>query len=492
MKRFQNYFLFGVLSTSALLSCKNEDTELNDVITPVVVQFSETQIVLNENETGKTVAVSLSRAASADGSIEVEFTSDKLSGIKIEPAAVDGILALPVAKGSTSASFTIQPINNTIMDGAKTISVSLKKVTDGFQLGANKSVSLSVVDDEAPVAANFLFQIGTTRENVGSGAIVTIALSNPAPAEGHIEITFSSINQQYGTHFVTEPAAIDGKVLLPVQLGSDHVSFKVIPTNDLLFNGERTISFSLNKAQGGVSKGAGVTHALTITDDELAAKPKGYQIAGGGWSYNRRYEYNENGDLAKIIWEQYTPGFTGGTYSYEYQAGRLHKMVENANRETFYLWEQNRIVKTEQYTNGELTQYTMYGYDQAGNVGERAVHYRQPNGELKLGLVFVYLYFTDGNLYKKMVYNPLDGNEEYALVATHTYDNYLDNENPFPAEEILPNWNSQPNLPGTYRVETNGQDILYQFSYTFSNDGKPLSRTATSTSGSETATYQYY
>jgi hypothetical protein len=173
-----------------------------------------------------------------------------------------------------------------------------------------------------------------------------------------------------------------------------------------------------------------------------------------------------------------------------YHQGRLHKMVENANRETYYIWEGNRIVKEEQYTNGLLSKYVLYNYDQAGNIGEAAFHYRQPDGSLKMGLLFVYLYFTDGNLYKKMAYNPIEGSEEYSLISTITYDNYLDAANPFPLE-ILPTVNPQPKLPGSFSEEGNGHYNVYNFSYEFDGDGRPLKRTAVSAGTSEVTTYTY-
>jgi hypothetical protein len=58
--------------------------------------------------------------------------------------------------------------------------------------------------------------------------------------------------------------------------------------------------------------------------------------------------------------------------------------------------------------------------------------------------------------------------------------------------EILPNINSQPNLPGSYQVEENGHNILYQFTYVFDENGNPTRRTATSSAGSEVASYEYY
>jgi hypothetical protein len=154
--------------------------------------------------------------------------------------------------------------------------------------------------------------------------------------------------------------------------------------------------------------------------------------------------------------------------------------------------EGDRIVKSEEYTNNVLTKYTLYGYDIAGNVAEAAVHYKQPDGTLVLSMLFVYLYHMDHNVYKVLTYTIPAGSEEQVLIATKTFDNYLDVENPFPMVEILPDQKAQNKLPASYRIEENGHDITYQFTYQLSSERKPLSRTATSPSGSETAQYEYY
>lgn len=84
----------------------------------------------------------------------------------------------------------------------------------------------------------------------------------------------------------------------------------------------------------------------------------------------------------------------------------------------------------------------------------------------------------------------MNGLENVSLISTVTYENYLDIENPFPLE-ILPNFNSQPKLPGTYREEANGNNFLFNFTYEFDSQGRPLKRTASSDKGSEVTTYSY-
>lgn len=482
---------------AALGSC-NEEEGVGIVTKSSTVQFTETQIVISENQK-KTITLKLNTPAQQAGSVSIVLSSDQLAKFVTDPAHTNGRIDLPVSKGNTTLSFLLKPVNDTRADGNKVLSVSISEVSSGFQIGTNHSLSVSVIDDEPVdnrVEANFLNNQHTLNENTIEGLTITIGLSAPAPASGLIGIVYSSdhigygIEIRYGIDFITEPAAENGKITLAVGAGSNQVNFKVIPINNQVWLGNRSMVFTLTNGQGSIRLGQGVVLQLNINDDEPAPKIIGYETVGGGWKVKRQYEYGYDNNLAKITWEQYTPSYLGGTYNYVYHNGRLHKMVENANRETYYLWEGDRIVKEEEYTNGLLSKYVLYHYDEAGNIGEAAFYYRQRDGSIKMGFLFVYLYFTDGNLYKKMVYYPIEGTDEYSLISTSTYEHYLDIDNPFPLE-ILPNVNSQPKLPGSYREEANGHNTLYNFFYEFDGSGRPLKRTASSTMGTEVTTYKY-
>ncbi len=465
---------------------------------PSTVQFAETQIVISENQ-NKTITLKFNNPAQQAGSVSMLLSSDQLAKFVTEPANANGRLVLPVSKGNTTLSFILKPVNDTQADGNKALSVSISEVSSAFQIGTHHSLSVVVLDDEPVdnrVEANFLISQHTLSENTITGSTIAIGLSAPAPAPGLIGIVYSSDNMgsgieiRYGVDFITEPAAQNNKITVAIGAGANLVNFKVIPINNNVWLGDRSLVFTLTNGQGSIRFGQGVVLKVSITDDEPAPKIKGYETIGGGWKVKRQYEYGYDNNLARITWEQYTPSYQGGTYNYQYHNGRLHKMVENANRETYYLWEGDRIVKEEEYTNGLLSKYVLYNYDEAGNIGEAAFYYRQQDGSIKMGFLFVYLYFTDGNLYKKMVYYPIEGTDDYSLISTSTYEHYLAIDNPFPLE-ILPTVNSQPKLPGSYREEANGHDTRYTFFYEFDDNGRPVKRTASSTMGTEVTTYSY-
>jgi hypothetical protein len=419
--------------------------------------------------------------------------SSNIEKFQFQPSAVDGLILLPFIKGQSKAGFDVTSLDNDILDGDKTLSFTILSISPGYDIGVSNTLSTMWVDDETPAQVNFVNNESQTLEDINDKFPIKISLSHAAKADGFIKLSIESVDAIYGTHFTTEPALSHGIINLPIAVGNSHAEFWVFPVNDELFNEQRSISYTIVEATGGLEKGVVLQHELRISDDELRGRGKGYEIFAGSWRYKKRYEYNEVGQVSKVYWDQNTPGHSGGVHTYVYNAAQeLEKIIESRVREEIFTREGNRIVKSEEYTNGLLTKYTLYGYDAAGNIGEAAVHYRQPDGSIKLSLIFVYLYHTDHNVYKVLSYNASGGADNPVLIGTKTFENYLDVENPFPMVDILPGYKSQPKLPSSYRIEENGHDITYQFNYHFSNEGRPLSRTATSPSGSETAHYEYY
>ena len=108
------------------------------------------------------------------------------------------------------------------------------------------------------------------------------------------------------------------------------------------------------------------------------------------------------------------------------------------------------------------------------------------------GLFTIYLYFSDGNLYKSLTYQESGDPEEPHLISTKTYDNYIDVENLFPMTEVLPGVRMQTKLATSYRLEEGETDMTYEMWYEFRPDGLPAKRIATTAGETQTAVYHYY
>ncbi len=483
----------ALLLAASIFACQKDDIEIDPPAGGLSLAQFGADVLLAENAGPKEVSILLNRAASREGVVTVKVNAALPGAFQTVPAAVDGELEIAVPKGAGSATFTITAADNALLDGNKAVGFELSSVSEGFGIGARRSVTVTILDDEAPVAANFALSSGSLAENKQGGLDVAIHFPAPAPAEGRVIVQASGLPEGEGLLSI-EPAPNAGRQIeLDVPFGATSVSFALYPVDDASANGNKAVAFTIVEAEGGVVKGTELSFDLTVIDDELAARAKSYESAGNGWRFKRTYEYDGAGRVSKVHWENETPFLTRGTDTYYYALSGLIERVNYSPGDDEYFYEENgRIVRSEKIVNGQRTAYSEYDYDEAGNVAGQADYHLQPTGEYSQSLVYAYLYFDGGDLYKQLTYIPAAGSGELLLISTRTYDGYSNIANPFPSVEIIPGISAQRHLPGTFRLEENGSDFLYFFSYEYREDGLPKRRTASGPAGTEVTVYEYY
>jgi hypothetical protein len=151
------------------------------------------------------------------------------------------------------------------------VKFSIASVSDGLLPGNLRDVTVSVNDDEAPAHAFFELEELNIRENDASFAGINIKLSHVAPAQGVLIVKLESTSR-YGTDYTTEPAAVNGKIFLPITEGAVFTTIKVFPVNDAAFHVDRNINFRIIDADGGVVPGEANSLWCAITEDD------GYQL----------------------------------------------------------------------------------------------------------------------------------------------------------------------------------------------------------------------
>jgi hypothetical protein len=480
-----------ILALMGLFSC-SEEIEQPAPAAKAILQFENEQLQLQENGAEQEVTVTLHKPASQEGLLTIEL--DTVSArYKTDATLVGRKFELAIARGQQKVRFKILPSNNQTADGNLNVKISIASVTDGFVIGAKKVLRLSLLDDDiqqpTQSAISFANTSSTLLENAGAGLDVSIQFSNPIASAGSFVVELTALEANHNLHYTTLPAAENGRISFTPAIGSTSASIKIMPVNNDIVSGEVQLTLSIATTSGSVIKGETVSHQLLIKDDELMNLPKGYSISGI-LGQKRTYEYDQSGRISKVLIQS---GNTSSTEAYFYDAnGRIERINSHPEMNRVFIWKDNRIVRSERIEFDVLKQYIEYDYDAQGNVSGTANYFRQPNGEYLLSFVVVYLYLTDNNLYKSLYYLPAEGEEEFILHSTRTYENYLDSENPFPMVEILPGIKTQTKLPGTFRLEENGQDLLYRLSYEFLEDGRVSKRFAQNSNQIETTEYYYY
>jgi hypothetical protein len=260
------FILLGLLIVS---SCKEDEKPLQTA----TVQFAASAQVVSESGAAITVTINLDKAAGKDGTITVGLagTAEYTTNYTTNPAGTTGTINVAVTGGQTVAQFTVTPVNNALLDGDKTIEVTLIDASDAFEIGSQDTNVITITDDEGPTQANFELVESSIAENVAEGIDVTINLSSPALGTGSITVSLTSTTVVYATDFTTEPVATASQLVVPVTENATSVSFKVIPVDDEDLNDLREIVFTLTSADGVVVVGSAITeHEVTITDNDDA------------------------------------------------------------------------------------------------------------------------------------------------------------------------------------------------------------------------------
>jgi hypothetical protein len=265
-------FTISDVSSGFEIGTKDSNTiTITDDEGPTQANFAVAASSTAENLTaGQDVTINLSSAAPGTGTVTVSFTSTTAvytTNFTTEPAATAGELEIPVAQGATSITFKVKPVDDGSVNTARTITFTLAEASGAVILGtAITGHTFTITDNETPSAAVFNDDGSSVGEEVAAGIIIPLTLDPQTNGTGTVVVTFAG--GTYGTDFTTDPAAVSGAITVPVASGITTASFKVIPVDNAVAAADKEITFTLSGSTGIVTLGTGVTHALTIEDDD--------------------------------------------------------------------------------------------------------------------------------------------------------------------------------------------------------------------------------
>ena len=224
-----------------------------DGATPVTVTatFSNATIYA----TAKTVTVSV-----GDGGDSATSGTDYA-----EVAAFD--ITIPAGASNGSATFTLTPTQDTLVEGDETITVS---GTNGAR--TVNGTSLTLTDDDSVTAANLVIALSvdpaSVAEDAGATTVtVTAEFSTVVTYATDTSVTVSVGDSADSAASGTDYAAVsDFTITIPAGRTSGSATFTLSPTDDTLVEGSETITVSGTNAARTVNG-----TSLTLTDDDSVA-----------------------------------------------------------------------------------------------------------------------------------------------------------------------------------------------------------------------------
>ena len=152
-----NNFLRLLLATSVLFglllfldSCKDEDPA-----PPIVIEFESVSQEIAEGQ-NIIVKIKLSATVPQPTLVVVNISGDATytNDFNTNPSANEGFLVAEVFNGAATAQFTVSTVDDDIFEGDKTVTLTLGDPPDGFEIGTQKTITLTIKDSESPAIAN--------------------------------------------------------------------------------------------------------------------------------------------------------------------------------------------------------------------------------------------------------------------------------------------------------------------------------------------------
>lgn len=122
-------FLSLAFISLIIVSCKDDDAPLPDN----TLNFSTTEIGMDESESLKSFTISIDRATTASVKVVLGLTESGVTYAQeytTTPAASNGQIEITIAAGQTSASVSLTKVANALFDGDETVKLSLKTISD--------------------------------------------------------------------------------------------------------------------------------------------------------------------------------------------------------------------------------------------------------------------------------------------------------------------------------------------------------------------------
>jgi RHS repeat-associated protein len=235
---------------SAVLTIADNDVEL---------AFSTSQFRVNEDGT-PIAAVTVTRTGRSTGTVDA--TIILTNGTATSPSDYSNTpIAVSLADGEITKTVTIPIVNDTLVESNETIDLALSNPTGGATIGAQKTATLTIVDDDVQLAfsgSQFsvtedgtpMAAVTVTRTGRSSGAVSAILMPTDGTAKAGADYSNTPIQVSFADGEMTKTVAI------PI-------------VDDAQVEADETINLKLSNPTGGATIGAQNTAVLAIVNNDF-------------------------------------------------------------------------------------------------------------------------------------------------------------------------------------------------------------------------------
>jgi Calx-beta domain/Right handed beta helix region len=242
--------------TNATIGTQNA-AALNIADNDSTLQFSAPTFSVNEDGT-TSAAVTVTRTGSTTGTASA--TVNLANGTALAPVDYNNA-AIPVnfATGETTKTVNIPIVNDTLVEGNETVSLTLGSPTNAT-IGTQNAATLNIVDNDSTL--QFSAPTFSVNEDGTTSAAVTVTRTGSAGAVS------ATVNLANGTALAPDDY---NNAAIPVNFADGDTTSKTVTVpivNDTLVEGSETVNLSLVNPTGNATIGSQSTAGLNIADND--------------------------------------------------------------------------------------------------------------------------------------------------------------------------------------------------------------------------------
>jgi hypothetical protein len=262
--------LLSVLYIIGFQSCEDDKDNLNGT---GKVNFSLTELIEVENATTPlSVNIGIDNFNHSGGTIDVSISGADY-GSDYETSAGSGNFTLEIAPQGLLTLFSIQPVDDEVIEQDKVLTISLSNPTGSIDLGESTTLTFTILDNDDPLIAmvGFENETGQIEENSSNPLTINIPF-NQATTDGGTLTVSSSGDAVFGTDY-TVIGQTSGDFIINVPGGATSASFDIQAIDNSVFEADKTVTFSISEVSGGLSAGVTTETTITIINDDLPPNP---------------------------------------------------------------------------------------------------------------------------------------------------------------------------------------------------------------------------
>ena len=215
----------------------------------------------SESQAAQTITVSVTPAPADDQSFTVDYsaTGGTATGGGTDYTLLSGTLTFDAANPSRTISLTV--INDAVEEADETVIISLASPSQGIILGAQKTHTYTILDNDRIVG--FSSASGSGNESVTSPTIaVTLSTALTSGQTGTVQYV---VTGGTATGSGTDYTLVSGTLSFDVSNSSRNIPLIIV--NDLLNEASETVIITLSSPTN-LALGSTTTYTYTITDND--------------------------------------------------------------------------------------------------------------------------------------------------------------------------------------------------------------------------------